>query len=112
MNDLVVVVPEMELQISTTGGEFTSLARASITAGRLRDLLHAPAIGALRVARKWGCVGVGWRSMPELERNVAEFDLTAESWASEEHLIEYVGTFLNEGGVAASRLLQAARIAR
>jgi hypothetical protein len=50
--------------------------------------------------------------MPELERNVAEFDLTAESWASEEHLIEYVGTFLNEGGVAASRLLQAARIAR
>lgn len=110
--ELAVVVPEVEMQIGSTAGEFTLLARGSLTVGRLRELLRAPGIGMLRVASKWGCVGVGWRSMPELERNVAEFDLTADAWASEERFIEYLDVFLNKGAVSASRLLKAAHIAQ
>jgi hypothetical protein len=107
IGDLAVVAPEVEMQIANAAGEFTTLFRGPLTVGRLRYLLRSPAIATLRILRKWGCVGPGWRSMPELERNVAEFKLGESAWASEQKFLEYVDTFLNRGAVTASRLLRA-----
>jgi hypothetical protein len=44
--------------------------------------------------------------MSDLKRNVAEIDMRSDSWASEEHLVEYVVAFFTRGGISASRVLR------